>query len=183
MPSTVDWAVMAAWVQAVGGIAAIVAAWIIAKSQANAAAKTAREERRIQGRSIAMALYPELLEYKAMLPSLKRALTNIRDGKHTHITESELENLVLPVPAAVQASWDQLYLLGEPAAAPIQQFLALLNQYNRLIRAMQRNIDNVTGMIPKDPAAVHLLVYPEKIETVVLEGISNISELHDGLRE
>ncbi len=117
---------IAAWVQAVGSVVAVLLAILVGWwqfHQSHGLAKAQREsedrDRKLKARSLALALYPELLEMKAKIQRAKGLYGVIR-----------VETLGIP-PVLIQ-SVHRLYLLDEAGRA-IQNFLAASRQFERMV--------------------------------------------------
>jgi hypothetical protein len=123
---TLDWAVCgtiidlggwAPWVQAIGTIAAIVVVWIIARKDHRREIR----ENRLKARSLAIAIYPALLEMRDKFQSARKPDGNI-----------DLDQM-LDIPMELFDSMNDLYLLEE-AGAQIQQYRALSIVFDRKMR-------------------------------------------------
>ncbi len=117
---------IAAWVQAVGSVVAVLLAILVGWwqfHQSHGLAKAQREsedrDRKLKARSLALALYPELLEMKEKIQRAKGLYGVIR-----------VETLGIP-PVLIQ-SVHRLYLLDEAGRA-IQNFLAASRQFERMV--------------------------------------------------
>lgn len=166
-PGKTDWTptVIAAWVQAIGSIGAILAAvWIGNRAYRRSERildETRRHdeaERRLKARSLAIALYPELLD-------MQRTVQTAR-----HVSgEPRLRPLDI-TPVLLQ-SIDRLYLLGEAGTA-IQKFVATSRQFERLVDEISRH----TGMNRKEELIDHL----ENVEITITEAMELLSPIRDG---
>jgi hypothetical protein len=105
---------LAAWLQAIFTIIAIVAAIWISHWELRATKRAAGAERRMKAQGLALLLQPELLAFKAQI---ERCLPGTDDPPNT--------------PETITRFTDQLYLLGPPGGA-ILQMLGLLNAQRRL---------------------------------------------------
>ena len=121
------WGENAAMVQAVGSVGAVLLAIFVGWwqfHQSHGLAKAQREsedrDRKLKARSLALALYPELLEMKAKIQRAKGLYGVIR-----------VETLGIP-PVLIQ-SVHRLYLLDEAGRA-IQNFLAASRQFERMVK-------------------------------------------------
>ena len=122
----IDWGwLTAAWAQAIGSIIAILAAIYIGhrnhKHSERIFEKTVHREdieRRLKARSLAIALYPELVEL---------------DGRASGMWREKAVKLdILKIPPVLRESIERLYLLGE-VGAPIQQAVAISRSFNRIV--------------------------------------------------
>ena len=116
----------AAWVQAVGSVGAVLLAifvgwWQFHESHGLAKAQRESEDRdrNMKARSLALALYPELLEMKAKIQRARGLYGIIQVEK-------------LGVPPVLIQSVHRLYLLDEAGDA-IQNFLAASRQFDRMV--------------------------------------------------
>ena len=152
----------AAWVQAIGSVAAIlVAIWIAHREHRRATdlfinqqAAQDREERR-KARSLAIALFPELLEMKRKLDP--RVVEFMLTG---HVS--------VEVPPVLVESLGHLYLLKN-AGDEIQQFLAMVRQLHRII-------DEARGK-PGRPAGID--EYLESTNVALNRAMKLLATIHD----
>ena len=121
---------LAAWVQALGSVGAIlVAIWIghLAHGRAvqmfEETRRREKDDRRRKAHSLAVALYPELLELK---PVLQRVI----------IANAPMREPPLGIPPVLTESVDRLYLLGDAGDA-IQQCLATARQLERMLQEVR----------------------------------------------
>ncbi len=122
-----------AGVQAVGSVGAVLLAILVGWwqfRQSHGLAKAQREsedrDRKLEARSLALALYPELLEMEEKIQDARgpSGTINIRD---------------MGVPPVLIQSVHRLYLLGE-AGHEIQNFLAALRQFDRRMKVENRGV-------------------------------------------
>jgi hypothetical protein len=113
---------LAAWVQAIGAIIAIFAAFLISHFEVRATRKAAGEERRMKAQALALLLQPQLLAFKGELES-----DPLLRGRGV----GPLEIAPLEPPKAIIDLADQLYLLGSPGGA-ILQMLGVLSAQRTL---------------------------------------------------
>lgn len=166
-PGETDWTptVIAAWVQAIGSVLAIVAAvWIADRAYRRSERmfeQTRRRdevERRLKARSLAIALYPELLDMQQTIQTARHA-------------SGEPKLRSLDIPHVLLQSIDRLYLLGDAGAA-IQKFVATSRQFNRLVDEIRQH----TGGDREADLAPDL----EKVESTLTEAEELLSPIHDG---
>jgi hypothetical protein len=133
---------LAAWVQAIGSIVAIVVAFWIAYSEGRQTkkreeARTASEEadRLRRAQALALMIMPELA-------ALEGTLDRLWDRLWAHVDTDHLSFQAVTVPKTILEVADQLYLLGG-AGGSILQMIGTLNADAALITANR----DVEGML------------------------------------
>jgi hypothetical protein len=159
--ASVDWP---AWVQALGSVIAILVAVEISRRQFRHSENLTRSQwdreervRSLRARSLALAIYPELLEMKAKI-ARARGFDPLQRAS---------------IPPVLIESVDRLYLLEE-AGGEIQQFLAIVRQYNRMaeeIIGMPHTVEQIESL------ARHLDV----ADATLVRTLEMILPIHDGV--
>jgi len=143
-----DWQTLIAGVFAL--VAAAVGAW--AAYRVGNAQMTAAEQRdRLQGRCLAVAIYPELLELEVVhkraigmfadkVPKVRRELWPAAE------TVALIRDVQIDIPPVLFRTLDQLYLVGE-AGPTLLQLISVLLQYNKLVETLpQRDLRDVHAL-------------------------------------
>ena len=168
-PGKSEWTptVIAAWVQAIGSVLAIAAAVWIGNRAYRRSERILEEtrrrdeaERHLKARSLAIALYPELLEMKEKIIAARR-----RSGKFSPSK--------LGIPPVLLQSIDRLYLLGEAGAA-IQQFVATSRQFERLVEELRTTLALMMG---RDTDLTPDL---DDMENTLTKAMDLLRPIHDG---
>jgi hypothetical protein len=127
-----------AWLQAFAAIVALgISVW--ATRQATA---SERKKDRLKVRSIAVAIYPELLKLSVVIENIKGGIERLRENNRVLI-QSAAANLMyceLSLPPMIERNVDNLFLLGEPAGATCLQLIGLISQYNELVEAISNRM-------------------------------------------
>lgn len=133
------WGVIAAWVQAVGTIAAFGGAIYFSSRDHRRSINIFAEERRreegirhLRAHSLAHALYPDLLEAKAKIGACEAVISRQRAQRNFLGPPQEItQNLEIEIPESLQSAGEMFYLLGTDTAPGVSQLLSLLHQHNR----------------------------------------------------
>ena len=102
---------------------------------------------RVQARSIAVAISPELLQLEVTHQSASAAINLLPTlPSRTPIQiVADLQDAKIGVPRISDRLTNQLYMLGEPAGPTMLQLLSVIHQYNWLI-------DRISEQIERNPA-------------------------------
>lgn len=109
---------LAAWVQAIGAIGAIIAVFLVVHLQQRTAARSAHRDRLRKARGLALLLQPELTAFEGTLERLSLLPPS------SHKESAKPPQTILDVA-------DQLYLLGEAGGSTLQM-IGALNAHARL---------------------------------------------------
>lgn len=179
-----------AWIQAVGTILAIgVAIFVPWKQQRNRAQERA-DDRRLRAHSLAIALYPELLELKPKIHRARGALEDVKGGwRYFQSLKSDqepgsrtIDRLSIAVPPVLLENTQDMYLLGLKAGPEVQQVLTFVNQYNRMVWELISQVDE--GWQPEEAEAraktrgleTHLNAISARLD----EAKEALEPIHDG---
>ncbi len=133
------WGVIAAWVQAVGTIVAFGGAIYFSRRDHRRSINMFAEERRreegirhLRAHSLAHALYPDLLEVKAIIKVSEAAISRQRAQKqYLGNPKERAKYWKVNVPEGLRSASEMFYLLGTDTAPVVSQLLSLLHQHNR----------------------------------------------------
>ena len=109
---------LAGWVSAIGGIAAVAAAFLVANLQTHAERQAAEEERQLRAEALAVLLVTDTVEFVGYLREVIGARQLMRARG-------------LKPPAALVARLGELYLLGS-AGGSLLQLVSALNATRRM---------------------------------------------------
>lgn len=151
----IDWGwVTAAWVQAIGSIAAILAAVYIGHRNHKQSERAFEEERNreesirhLRAHSLAHTLYPELVEIKIMIAAVKKGMDNQmkeRGGLSPALSPVEVmsRDWKISIPVGFQSTRELFYLFGTNTTSVISQLLSLLHQHNRIVDELVAQLNN-----------------------------------------
>ena len=183
-PST-DWLNwLPAWVQAIGSVfAVLIAVWVGNREHKRnlelwKASKNEKDaDRRLQARSLAMAIYLPLLEVKAKVDG---SIGFVRETLPLRIASknfNETRRAKVVLPAVLPSNVERLYLLGE-AGHEVQQVIALINQLNSMIDTIEDSLNRShhTERVSLQPINQHLHATISQIDAA----IASVRPIHDG---
>jgi hypothetical protein len=148
----VDWmehhSGVASWAQAVGATLAVIAAVLMPAMQARHAKQQLAADRRLRAKSLAIAIYPELLHIRVAHRQIRRRLQELIDrraGDHPSRNAmagaepaDEIKRLTIPISDALRGLVSNFYLLGEPIGPQVQKCIGRSMKYNDLMNTMFR---------------------------------------------
>jgi hypothetical protein len=120
---------LAAWVQAIGAILAIIVAFLVVFLQQRLERRAAASERRARAIGLAILLHTDLVALQGAIDRTERA--------------GALESEVLKVPASIVQYADQFYLLGTAGHA-LLQMISAINAVAAQKLAFHRPIEQAT---------------------------------------
>jgi hypothetical protein len=136
----------ASWAQAVGATLAVVAAVLTPALQARHARLRLEADRRLRAKSLAIAIYPELLHIRVAHRIIRRRLQELisrqRGNKPSRavIAGAELadegKRLTIPISETLRGMVPSFYLLGEPIGPQVQKCIGRSMKYNDLLNAL-----------------------------------------------
>jgi hypothetical protein len=137
----------AGWAQALGATLAVIAAVLVPASQARRASLQREADRRLRAKSLAIAIYPELLHIRAVHRHIHRRLLALIDQKRrkyggptAHLAGTDLadhmQGFQIPVTDTLRAMVPNFYLLGEPLGPQIQRCIGRSMKYNDLLHTL-----------------------------------------------
>jgi len=137
----------AAWVQALGATLAVATAVLMPALQARHARQQRDADRRLRAKSLAIAIYPELLHIRAAHHHIQRRLresvaaTQRSDDPATaERTGADLadqsKRLAIPVTDALRAMIPNIYLLGDPMGPQVQLCIGRSMKYNDVLATL-----------------------------------------------
>lgn len=125
--------VRAAWLQAVGGVLALIAAFVIGGISERSARAVAEEERHIEGDILAVGL-------RADLDLLKATFDRLDDAQQGMLSNPDrLLGVVFDVPADLIAARDRFHLLGRDAGLAVQKTLNDAQRVARLLEFIRKD--------------------------------------------
>lgn len=128
----------AAWAQAVGATLAVVAAVLVPTLQSRTARRQRDADRRLRAKSLAIAIYPELLHIRAAHRRIQRRLQMlVADGRDGDLAD-ESRQLTIPISDALRAMVPDFYLLGEPIGPDVQACIGRSMKYNDVLGPVLR---------------------------------------------
>ena len=136
----------ASWAQAVGATLAVVAAVLVPALQARHARQQREADRRLRAKSLAIAIYPELLHIRMAHIGIRRRLQELVGPQHGN-TPSRIEisggeladegkRLAIPITDTLRGLVPSFYLLGEPIGPQVQKCIGRSMKYNDLLKAL-----------------------------------------------
>jgi hypothetical protein len=136
----------ASWAEAVGATLAVVAAVLMPALQSRNASRQLAADRRVRAKSLAIAIYPELLHIRVAHRVIRRGLQELI-GRHAGghpsrgaISGAELadesKRLTIPISDVLRGLIPNFYLLGEPIGPQVQKCIGRSMKYNDLLNAM-----------------------------------------------
>jgi hypothetical protein len=136
----------AAWVQALGATLAVAAAVLVPALQSRNARRQRDADRRLRAKSLAIAIYPELLHIRAAHRHIQRRLQeHVTGGRHgggptAEATGAELgefaRRLTIPISDALRAMVPDFYLLGDPIGPQVQKCIGRCMKYNDVLNTL-----------------------------------------------
>lgn len=125
--------VRAAWVQAIGGVLALVAAFVIGGLSERSARAVAEEQRRIEGDILAVGL-------RADLDLLKASFDRLDDAQQGVLSNPDrLLGVVFDVPGDLAATRDRFHLLGRDTGLAVQKTLNDAQRVARLLEFIRKD--------------------------------------------
>jgi hypothetical protein len=141
------------------------------------------EEKRLRARSLALSIFPELLELQAKVSGSRSLLERSARENFNNRQFNELKRLQLEVPPYLKRSTDQLWLLGENAASPILQAVSVSGQYDRMVEKWVEDLNRGRQLEPgPEKILARFASHLEVIEKLILEAKDNIGSIHDGTK-
>ncbi|HEY1932245.1 MAG TPA: hypothetical protein VGG99_09560 [Acetobacteraceae bacterium] len=128
----------ASWAQAVGATLAVIAAVLVPALQARAARRQRDADRQLRAKSLAIALYPELLHVRAAHRRIQRHLQDLLSHRGSVDLPDEARHLSLPISDALRAMVPEFYLLGEPIGPDVQKCIGRSMKYNDVLGPLLR---------------------------------------------
>ncbi|HUB47663.1 MAG TPA: hypothetical protein VMB73_22015 [Acetobacteraceae bacterium] len=134
----------AAWVQAIGATLAVATAVLIPAMQARYARRQRDADRDLRAKSLAIAIYPDLLHIRLSCRHIRRYLqTEIDDAQQRRLggaaeidVTEHAKRLTVPISEALRAMVPQFYLLGEPIGPEVQKCIGRSMKFNDLVHNM-----------------------------------------------
>lgn len=137
----------AAWAQAIGATLAVVAAVLVPASQARHARQQREADRLLRAKSLAIAVYPELLHMRIAHRGIRRRLRERitlkqREGDRSGVEvagadlAAEGKRLLIPITDTLRAMVPNFYLLGEPIGPQVQRCIGRAMKYNDLMNTL-----------------------------------------------
>ena len=143
----------AAWVQAIGATLAVATAVLVPALQARNARRQRDADRKLRAKSLAIAIYPDLLHIRLTCRRIRRHLQTVIDetlvprlGGSDEIDVAEhASRLTVPVSEALRAMVPQFYLLGEPIGPEVQKCIGRSMKFNDLVHNMSTSAIRATS--------------------------------------
>jgi hypothetical protein len=143
----------AAWVQAIGATLAVATAVLIPALQARYARRRLEADRALRAKSLAIAIYPDLLHIRLTCRRIRRHFqTEIEEGQQprpggaAEIDVAEhARRLTVPISEALRAMVPQFYLLGEPIGPEVQKCIGRSMKFNDLVHSMSGSTIRATA--------------------------------------
>lgn len=130
---------LAAWVQAIGTLIALIIAIGVPAWQTHTARQDAKRERLSRARSISILIGPELIACRDQVEYATQVLFGPGPPGLFRNAYNVVTNVAVAIPPQMAAQLDSLYLFGEPAGLTLQQLVSVISQYqDTLQRASQR---------------------------------------------
>jgi len=137
----------AAWVQAIGATLAVIAAVLVPARQGRHARQQRDADRRLRAKSLAIAIYPDLLHIRAMHRRVRRRLqepiecgAGDQGGSDGRIPGTgladEARRLLIPISESLRAMVPDFYLLGEPIGPEVQRCIGRCMKYNDVMTTL-----------------------------------------------
>ena len=169
---------LAAWVQAIGTILAIIAAWGI--STLSSRSERDRENRGFhrRARAIAISIYPNLVSVKAHVKNVRHYAENSDFGLKENLNMFHVQSkLIVPVELTTDTPAD-LWALPPDAAKAFSQTNYYLWQYNDFISGQ---IPGLSALNPEQqPIYRHRAdSYLRALESISTEAVEIFSALHE----
>lgn len=138
---------VAAWVQAIGATLAVATAVVVPAMQARHARQQREADRRLRAKSLAIALYPDLLHIRAAYRRLHRLLqAQIAAGRPEGDAAAadsaggtlaeQAGRFTIPITEALRAMVPEFYLLGEPIGPEVQKCIGRSMKYNEVLHSL-----------------------------------------------
>lgn len=143
----------AAWMQAIGATLAVAAAVLVPALQARGARRQRDADRALRAKSLAIAIYPDLLHIRLACRRIRRHLQaeideaqQPRPGGTAEIDLAEhVRRLTVPISEALRAMVPQFYLLGEPIGPDVQKCIGRSMKFNDLVHNMSGSAIQATS--------------------------------------
>jgi hypothetical protein len=138
----------ASWVQAIGATLAVIAAVLVPALQARHARLQREADRSLRAKSLAIAIYPELLHVRLAHRHTRRRMqdliarkqrdcaTAIPELSSTDLADEETR-LLIPITEALRAMVANFYLLGEPIGPQVQKCIGRSMKYNDVLNSLR----------------------------------------------
>lgn len=171
--------VVAYWAQGFGSIAAVGVAIYVPWKIQNRAMKEAREERDLKARSLAILIWPAVLELKVLIARavefIEMELAPNRDLQLLPLVDA----VSIELPSILSSSIDRLWWLGEKAAPPMLQLVAVAEQYQQMLNQIRDRA--VSGQGAYDAPRVREILGPhlKVIKQSMVEIESTLGPIHD----
>ena len=143
----------AAWVQAIGATLAVAAAVLVPALQARFARRQREADRGLRAKSLAIAIYPDLLHirltYRRIRRHLQAEIDDARQSRPGDDPETDMaehaRRLMVPLSEALRAMVPEFYLLGEPIGPEVQKCIGRSMKFNDLVRTMSAPLIRATS--------------------------------------
>ena len=168
------------WVQAWGTIIALLVAIFAAWLPHHFTARQAKRDREIMAGSLAVGLFPELLELQIKIIAIEKYLECAAELPPGHL----IPRLSLKLPPILHNSLDRLYLLGKPAGPTIQQMATVIMQYDRAFQKLLAVIQYSGNS--DDPVSEHFAYLKKHVgvaKKLLGEALEQIAPIHDWASE
>jgi len=137
----------AAWVQAIGATLAVATAVLVPALQARNARRQREAEQRLRAKSLAIAIYPELLHIRIAYRRIgDRLLARSEEARrprpprtadmHDADPAEQPARLSIPISDALRGMVPQFYLLGEPIGPAVQKCIGRSMKYNDIVHGL-----------------------------------------------
>lgn len=142
-------------------------------------------KRQLEATSLALAIGPELKELRGKLDWVKRQFQlAAMQMQHAPMHSVDFSRLRIEVPPVLIDSVERIHILGERAAPPIQQLVAFLRRYNRMLDQAHAG-NSATGeellawkSVASDNVAI-LSQHLSTIDTLAGDADREIAPIHD----
>jgi len=135
----------ASWAQAVGATLAVIAAVLVPALQSRHTKLQLEADRRLRAKSLAIAIYPELLHIRVAHVRIVRRLKEIISRQHGNNSSriaiagadlaEEERRLTIPITETLRGLVPSFYLLGDPIGPQVQKCIGRSMKYNDLLNA------------------------------------------------
>ncbi|MDR3528102.1 MAG: hypothetical protein P4L57_12570 [Rhizomicrobium sp.] len=172
-------ATLAAWLQAFAAIVALViSAWAVVSTGAEE-----RRRDRLRARSIAVAIYPELLKLDVVIDQMTRHVERLKtmDRVVGQNVASAVYGAQLTIPTMIERNIDNVYLLGEPAGPAILQLVNMISQYNDIVVAISQRMVALDANQWRD-AVDEVLPHLAFLSRVTKKATEDVQPLHDSVK-
>jgi hypothetical protein len=169
-----------AWLQAFAAVVALgISVWATLKPGIDE-----KRKERLRGRSIAVAIFPELLKLEPIIAGAERSLEYLKSNDRVLINSvtNNLLSAQIQVPPMLERNIDNFYLLGEPAGAACIQLVSLVDQFDSLVEAIAARIMVMT-VEQWHEAMDHLQAYLTLLRSVIEKAKEEVQPLHDQIKD